>query len=77
MIDSCLKVSDLLKIEKNIIEKNINRHKWFKHMTDRNIAMIDFIKTFGGILKQMYCESACSYCKECQVYQKMIEDLNR
>jgi hypothetical protein len=77
MVESCVKVVDLLKVEKNIIEKNLDRHKWFKHIADSNMAMIDFIKTFGGVLKEMYCEACCPFCDQCEVYKKMIEDLNK
>jgi len=64
--NSCPEFNELLTAELPIIKKHLERHKWFKHIPDDNLAAVDFIKRYGWIMKELYCTSGCKKKDTCE-----------
>lgn len=72
-LHECIKVVELLNIEKKVIERHIDEHKWLNHIKDSTEGMIDFIEKFGWIMKEMYCEGTCDKKDTCEIYQRICK----
>lgn len=77
IINSCDQVVKLLKIQKDIIQRNVPKYAWYRHIVDHNKAILDFIMEYGNLFKQFYCQGCCPHYNQCEIYKKMIEDLNK
>lgn len=71
----CTKLLQLIKVQKGIIERHIDEHKWFNHIQDKNKGIADFIKKYGWIMKEVYCE-LCEDNGKCESYIKFKETNN-
>jgi hypothetical protein len=72
-LQSCTKLTELLKAEKSIIKRHVKEHKWYRKIPDETIGVIDFIKEFGWLMREMYCDNVCPERETCQVYKKILE----
>jgi hypothetical protein len=72
-LQSCTKLSELLKAEKAIIKRHLKEHKWYRKIPDETIGMIDFIKEYGWLMREMYCDNICQEKGTCKVYEKILE----
>lgn len=63
----CVKFDELLKIESEVINNHSPEHAWCNHISDQNMAMIDFIEKYGWIMKEVFCKT----CKLCDEYKKV------
>ncbi|HDQ23132.1 MAG TPA: hypothetical protein ENN28_04175 [Candidatus Uhrbacteria bacterium] len=72
MPDRCTHLRELLKVQKNIIERHIDDHKWFLHIPDRQEAIADFIEKFGWIMRELYCGYICSVRLECEIAKQYL-----
>jgi len=66
-ITRCVHLNELLEIQKNIIQKHLDEHKWFRHIPDEEQAKTDFIDQFGWIMRELYCGYACKERFECEI----------
>jgi len=55
MCDKCNNVKLLNYVQRLIIEKHIDNHKWFNGIEDKTEAIIDFINRFAWIEKEVFC----------------------
>jgi len=62
---SCSHLHDFLQTEISIIEEHIDRHKWFNHIEDKELAVEDFIAKYGGIIRSCYCGYICPMRFDC------------
>jgi hypothetical protein len=72
-LQTCTKLSDLLKAQKKIIKRHIREHKWFKQISDENIGIVDFINQYGWLMREMYCDNICCNKENCEVYKRILE----
>ena len=75
MSEGCSKLVQLLKVQKEIIERHIDEHKWFNHIPDKNKAITDFIEKYSWLMKEVYCE-VCEDNDTCGSYIKFKETNN-
>lgn len=72
----CDKLKDLLHVEGKIIQRHIDRHKWFQHIENKNTAVIDFIEKYGWLMRELYCENLCDKKGDCEAFkQTIIKDI--
>lgn len=71
--NKCENVKILLEIEKNIIKRHINRHKWFNGIKNENEAICDFVKKYAWLMKEVFCESCCSKKDQCSLLKDVIK----
>lgn len=71
----CAELEKLLESERDIIEKHIDEHKWFRHIADKNEAVMDFINEYGWIMKEMYCKYVCKHKRKCEVQYKLKDEV--
>ena len=64
-VHDCPELKSLLKAEIDIIRKHLNRHMWFQHISDEQLAAMDFAKKFGWVMKELYCLHACKKKLKC------------
>ena len=74
MKTACNHLSDLLKIQEAVIRKNLDTHKWLRHISDKEQGMIDFIETYGWILREMYCGYMCATRNECPIAKEYLPE---
>ena len=70
--NSCRQLKKLLKAEKKVIKDHLDEHKWFNHIPDENVGMIDFIVKYGWIMREMYCGFACPDRSDCVIAQQFL-----
>ena len=68
----CDKLKDLLHVEGQIIQRHIDRHKWFQHIADKNLAVIDFIEKYGWLMREIYCENLCEHKGDCEIFNTVV-----
>jgi len=74
MPDHCTHLSELAKVQREIISRHIERHKWFSHIIDRQEAAEDFIEKFGWIMRELYCGYICAERHECEMAQQYLPE---
>ena len=72
MTTACNHLSELLKIQEDIIKRNLDTHKWLKHIPDKEQGMTDFIETYGWIMREMYCGHMCVNRDTCLIAKEFI-----
>jgi hypothetical protein len=72
MNSACEQLTDLLEIQESIIRRNIEMHKWLRHIPDQEQGMIDFIETYGWLLREVYCGHVCSKRTGCSIAAEYI-----
>ena len=65
--NQCCHLHEVVKAEMEIIAEHLENHKWFKHIGNDNDAIADFIKDYGWLMREMYCNYACPDKEECQL----------
>lgn len=70
----CDHLKDFLGLEKEIILRHIQNHKWFRHIGDYNEGVADFIENYGWLMRDMYCTSICPYREECAISRELAAE---
>ena len=66
MTQECVHLREILDAQIDIIERHIERHKWFQQIDDKDKAIQDFIEKYGFIMREFYCSRICEdrfYCE--------------
>lgn len=72
MITYCTKLKDFLKVQRQVINKHIERHMWFQHIPDQNTAIADFNDKYGWLMRELFCGQMCPSRKECQLAKEFL-----
>ena len=67
MQNECSRLKEILDAQIDIIERHVDKHKWFKQIEDRNEAIRDFIEKYGFIMREFYCSRICEERFTCEV----------
>ena len=70
--DKCTNLQKLLEVEREVIERHIDMHKWCNHIENREEAICDFIKKYAWLMKEMYCGTQCDKKEECNLAKEFI-----
>jgi len=68
----CTHFGELLKIQRMIVEKHLNKHKWFQHIADEEQARIDFIEKFGWTMREFLCGYTCPDRFRCAIAEEYL-----
>jgi hypothetical protein len=68
---SCHELKDFLNVERDIILKHIDEHKWFNHISDKNVAIADFIEKYAWLIREVYCKCLCDKEEDCAVLSSL------
>jgi len=71
MTSQCVQLSVFLQVEREIIEKHIEDHKWFRKIADYNQGVADFIQNYGWLMREMYCSHICKERANCALAKSM------
>jgi len=63
----CEHLEEFLDCELSIIKRHLARHKWFNAITDENDGVSDFIKRYGWLIRELYCEYGCPAKDTCDL----------
>jgi hypothetical protein len=74
-IENCKHLEELMKEHVKIIERHIQKHKWYKMISDKDRAVEDFIDKYAFIMREMYCD-LCPENNECEAYSKYMKKTN-
>ncbi len=72
MHEECTRMRDLLVVQKQIIERHIDEHKWFQHIPEKDEAISDFLQKFGWIMRELICGYICPERFNCKIAQKYL-----
>lgn len=72
-MEHCNNLEKFLNEQMLVIKRHINKHKYYTRESDVNKAMQDFIVKYGWIMRELYCDAACSKNKECEAYQHYLK----
>jgi len=70
---SCTHLREFLDSQIIVIETHIDRHKWFNHINDRDLAIADFITKYGWLMRDYYCNYICPESSGCMVKKNISE----
>jgi hypothetical protein len=70
MFHDCIRLQDILEAQIEIIERHVDRHKWFHLIADKDPAIADFIEKYGFIMREFYCSRVCKDRFECELAQQ-------
>lgn len=73
MAHSCTRLEDFLLDQKDTIEEHIDRHKYYKHIPDKDTAYLDFIKQYGPCMRAWYCAEVCTDRIDCSIAKQYID----
>lgn len=68
----CTHMQDLMKVQREIITRHIDEHKWFQHIADKNEGVSDFLDKFGWIMRELICGHFCEDRFDCAAAQKYL-----
>ena len=71
--DGCTHLNDIVNTEITFIKRHLKEHKLRQHIEDDAKAKADFVKTYGLVMREMYCEHICSDRDNCETYKKYME----
>lgn len=71
-VDRCVHLNDLMKIQQKIIIYHLDEHKWYNHIADKNYAIVDFIKKYGWVIRETYCE-ICEFKENCKAKEEIFK----
>ncbi|MCU0610615.1 MAG: hypothetical protein MUE60_02365 [Candidatus Eisenbacteria bacterium] len=74
MFIGCRHLRELLESQREIIERHVDRHKWFRHIDSREAAISDFIEKFGWIMREFHCTQVCTDRTECEQPSRLTSD---
>ena len=74
MTRQCVHLSEFLRVERAIIQKHIDQHKWCRKIPDYNEGVADFIDEFGWLMREMYCGHVCEHRCECEMAQQFRKE---
>jgi hypothetical protein len=63
----CPHFIDFLNTQINVVNRHIDKHKWFNHIENKEDAVADFIEKYAWLMRDMYCEYICEHDTECDV----------
>lgn len=69
MGNGCQKLQDILQIQLEIIQRHIDKHKWFRGIKNEDEAVLDFIDKYGFIMREFYCSRICDNRFDCEIAQ--------
>jgi len=74
MVKNCKQLEQLLDAEQKIIKRHLERHKYFQHIENDNIAMIDFVKKYGWLMREFYCGYVCGERRDCDLSKRYLKE---
>ena len=74
MFIGCKHLRELADSQLAIIERHVDRHKWFRHIENREEAMLDFVEKFGWIMREFHCTQVCTDRSECEQPSRLAGD---
>ena len=63
----CQQIRDILDAQLEIIERHVEKHKWFQQIPRTEDAVVDFIEKYGFIMREFYCSRICQERFECEI----------
>ncbi|MCK9428725.1 MAG: hypothetical protein M0R17_01775 [Candidatus Omnitrophica bacterium] len=72
MTSKCNRLSELLRVQAYVIQRNLPVHKWLKHIPDEEHGAIDFVETFGFLVRELYCGYTCPDRKDCDIAKEFL-----
>lgn len=70
MKQECRRLAEILNAQIDIIERHIERHKWFQQIDSKDKAIQDFIEKYGFIMREFYCSRICEDRFDCEIAQE-------
>jgi len=71
-ITACKHLNSLLEIQNDIINKNIEVHKYLRKIADKQDGILDFINSYSWLFKQVYCGFVCADRFNCELAKKYL-----
>jgi hypothetical protein len=55
----CKQFKQLMTVQTRIIQEHIEEHKWYRHIEDKNQAVLAFVNEYAWLMREMFCGTAC------------------
>jgi len=76
MSERCEHLREFLDLEVDVIKRHLDEHKWFRHIVDENAGVEDFIKSYGWLIREIFCSVICEDKDTCGWKEEMFKDEN-
>ena len=70
MPEQCTHLDDLLKAEGGVIKRHLIEHKYFRHISEDDAAISNFIENYGWLMREFYCGYVCEDKEQCGIALK-------
>ena len=68
----CNRVSQVMKIEIDLIKKHLDKHKEYNHILSDDDAIVDFVNKFAWVMR----EAICATCDEKECLARAAEEID-
>lgn len=68
---NCQHLKEFVGMEREVILRHIQNHKWFRKIGDYNEGVADFIDCYGWLMRDMYCTSICEHRDSCKISKEL------
>ena len=67
----CQHLKEFVGMEREVILRHIQNHKWFRNIGDYNEGVADFIDNYGWLMRDMYCTAICEHRETCKISEEL------
>ena len=72
----CDHLKEFVDVQIKVMNRHIDKHKWFNGIENEEDAMVDFIKKYGWIMREIYCNHVCERKDECELIESLLTNDN-
>jgi len=66
-IEKCVRLSDFMAIQIDVVHKHLDEHKYLRGIIDKNEALGSFINDYGWLIRELYCTRICEFRHDCNI----------
>jgi hypothetical protein len=73
----CEKLREFVDVQVDVIQRHLDRHKWYRGISDSNAGLSDFVQEYGWLMRDLYCHHICEFSDSCVLGDQVNEACNR
>ena len=63
----CNRMKDIIGAELALVKRHINDYKWYNHIEDEEEAVVDFVRKYAWLMREVFCARICPDKLRCEV----------
>jgi hypothetical protein len=75
--EQCVHLREFGAAQIDVIQRHLDRHKWFNGIADSNKAIEDFCVKYGWLMRDFYCHHCCEKRNNCHLADSVNDFYSR